>query len=201
MAVTQLERTTQVSLTTRAGDTAWVSALAPGDQQPVREVFEGLSDRSRYFRFLASTPRLSGTAARHLADVDHQRHVALVATVDGRTAGIGRYVRYAGNPREADIAIAVVDAQQRRGLGRLLLAALGAVASRSGVETFTYLVHPQNDACVALLRPVAGLLTLSDGELVGSGPVPARLLPEEAASQLVGLVRVTPTRWCRGAST
>jgi GNAT superfamily N-acetyltransferase len=190
MAVTQLERpTAHLPLTTRAGVTAWLSALAPGDQQPVREVFDGLSDRSRYFRFMASTPRLTGSAARQLAGVDHRRHVALVATVDGRTVGIGRYVREADNPRQADIAIAVVDAEQRRGLGSLLLAALGAVASSSGVATFTYLVHPQNQACVALLRPLGGALTLADGELVGSGPVPTSLLPPEAASALVRLVR------------
>lgn len=200
MAVTQLERTSQVALTTRVGDTAWLWALSPGDERPVREVFEGLSDRSRYFRFLASTPRLSGTAARRLAAVDHQWHVALVASVDGRTAGIARYVRSGQEPRTADIAIAVVDAQHRRGLGSLLLAALGAVASRSGVETFTYLAHPENEACVALLRPVGGTLTLEDGDLVGAGPVPANLLPEGVASRLVGLVRVTPTRWCQGAS-
>jgi GNAT superfamily N-acetyltransferase len=175
-------------LTTRGGDTAWLSALAPGDQEPVRAVFDGLSDRSRYFRFLVATPRMSGFAARRLSDVDHRRHVALVATVEGRAAGIGRYVREADDPRRAEIAFAVVDALQGRGLGNLLLAALGAVAADHGVTTFTYLVHQGNAASLALLRRIGGTSTRLDGDLVGSGPVPASLLAPETARQLARLV-------------
>lgn len=186
----ELEPATQsLPFTIRSGDTAWISAMSSGDQHPVRAVFDGLSDRSRYFRFLVATPRLSGVAARYLSDVDHRRHVALVATVDGRAAGIGRYVRDAADPRRAEIAFAVVDTLQGRGLGTLLLAALGAVAADQGVTTFTYLVHPGNAASLALLRQIGGTYAQLDGDLVGSGPVPARLLPPEPATRLLRLVR------------
>ena len=192
MSILQLSpqrRTTPgVALTTRAGDPVWLAALAPGDQEPVVEVFEGLSDRSRYFRFLASTPRLSVSAARHLAGVDHDRHVALVASIDERAVGIGRYVRERDHPHRAEVALAVVDAHHGRGLGVLLLSALGAVAADRGVTTFSYAVHPQNQACLGLLGSVRASLTSEDGELTGAGPVPAGLLPPHAVAELVRLV-------------
>lgn len=174
---------------TPSGTTAWLSVLESRNEQPVRDVFEGLSARSRYFRFLVATPRLPAYAARYLAEVGSRRHVALVATVDGRPAGIARYVLDAEDPRSAEVAFAVVDAQQRRGIGSLLLAALGAVAADAGVETFTYLVHPDNQACVALLGSIGGTFTELDGELVGWAPVPADLLLPQTAYDLVQLVR------------
>lgn len=190
MSCVELERAIPcLPLTIRSGDIAWLSVLSPGDQQPVRAVFDGLSDRSRYFRFLVATPRLSGAAARHLSDVDHRRHVALVATVDGRTAGIGRFIREPADPRRAEIAFAVVDELQGRGLGSLLLAALGAVAADHGVTTFTYLVHPRNDASLALLRRIDGTFAELDGDVVGSAPVPSGLLRPDTATQIVHVVR------------
>lgn len=192
----ELERAARsLPLQIRNGQTAWLSALSPGDQQPVRAVFDGLSDHSRFFRFLVATPRLSEAAARYLSDVDHRRHVALVATVEGDVAGIGRFVREEADPRRAEIAFAVVDARQGRGLGTLLLAALGAVAADHGVTTFTYSVHPGNDASLALLRQMGGTFAQLGGDLVGSGPVPTSRLHPDTAAQLVRLVRdATRTR-------
>jgi GNAT superfamily N-acetyltransferase len=177
-----------VPLTTWTGDPVWLAPLAPGDQEPVVEVFAGLSDQSRYLRFLASTPRLSVTAARHLAAVDQDRHVALVASVDGRAVGIGRYVRETDHPRRAEVALAVVDSHNRRGLGHLLLSALGEVAAGRGVTTFSYVVHPQNRPCLRLLGSVRASLTIEDGELTGVGPAPTGVLPPHASAELVRLV-------------
>ena len=95
------------------------------------DVFEGMSAQSRCFRFLAPMWRLPDFAIRHLADVDHQRHVALVAELDGRPVAIGRYFRDVDDPTVAEVSLAVADEHQGRGIGTRLLAGLGAVGRRT----------------------------------------------------------------------
>lgn len=199
MAITQLDRTSPgatvaasryagVPVLLRSGDTAWLSPLSPGHRKPVLDVFDGMSDRSRYFRFMASTPRLTESFARQLAAVDSHRHVAIVASIGGAPVAIGRYIRTAADPSSADVALAVADVHQGRGLGTLLLAALGEVAADNAIVCFTYSVHPQNAACLALLNATGGELVLDDGDYVGAGPVPTGTLPESVAAQLRRMV-------------
>jgi GNAT superfamily N-acetyltransferase len=192
-------RTEGVRLRLRpGGETMVLGPLVPGDRRPGREVFDAMSDRSRYFRFLAPTPRLPQSIARYLADVDHVRHVVLVARIeDGageRSVGIGRYVRDRREPTIADVALAVGDAHQGRGIGRMLLAALGAVAGSNGVTEFSYYVHSANDACLALLRPLPEWTQqLDDGGIAGRSAVPTGLLPQRQATRLTHLVATRRT--------
>jgi GNAT superfamily N-acetyltransferase len=50
--------------------------------------------------------------------------------------GVSRYVRIPEEPEVAEAAVAVVDDYQGRGLGALLLEALGAVALENGITRF-----------------------------------------------------------------
>jgi RimJ/RimL family protein N-acetyltransferase len=112
-------------------------AIRPDDRVRLQDSHARLSPASRYRRFMAAKPRLSGADARYLADVDGHDHVAVVATVtDGgaeRIIGVGRVVRIAGEPGVGEFAIVVGDAWQNRGLGSLLLAALGEAAQAQGI--------------------------------------------------------------------
>ena len=58
-----------------------------------------------------------------------------------RIVGVARYDRVAGTD-VAEIAVAVVDEFQRRGLGGALLAILARVAREHGIKTFTLIVLP-----------------------------------------------------------
>lgn len=203
MTTTELERprsrstshpTHAVPVTTRSGETAWLAPLTPGDQGPLHEVFDGLSDMSRFYRFMVATPRLSAGAARHLARVDQRCHVAIVAGAGdpahgrGGATGIGRYIEDPHRPWLAEVALAVVDERHGRGIGRLLLGALGAVAARRGVTHFSYVVHPHNTACLALLESSGATFVADDGTLAGLGRLPTGGIPSGAAAALSGLV-------------
>ena len=151
--------------------------LDRGDRDTLQQVFDGLSADSRYLRFLTPTPRLSERLLQYLADVDHDRHAAWVAELDGQPVGIGRYVRDRAAPTVAEFAVEVIDAHHGRGLGRLLLNVLGAVAAANGVETFSYLFSPANVVSLAMVRPHLHSRRLVDGAIEGRGPVPGRNLP------------------------
>ncbi|MDN5858134.1 MAG: GNAT family N-acetyltransferase [Pseudonocardia sp.] len=133
--------------------------LTPDDGAAVDAVFAGLSSRSRYLRFHTPVPRLSGAMRAALLDVDGHDRVALVAEVrrPGRWArdpvGIGRLYR-TGSAGEAELAVAVVDAWQGRGIGRSLLTELGGLARDLGHDRLFGLVLPENGAVVGLLLRV-----------------------------------------------
>ncbi|WP_434440686.1 GNAT family N-acetyltransferase [Lentzea sp. E54] len=120
--------------------------------EAVDAVFAGLSARSRYLRFHSPTPRLTASARRVLADVDGERHAAVCARIGGEPVGIARLIRT--SECGAEIAVAVIDLWQRRGVGRRLLEELTAVAARMNVAELHGDVLPDNLAMLALVRKV-----------------------------------------------
>lgn len=126
------------------------------DDLAVDAVFDGLSPQSRYLRFHGPTPRLTGSVRRHLLDVDGRSRAALVAEArtnrGWRTAGIARLI--AVSPGRAELAVAVVDAWQGRGVGRRLVAALGDLARDLGYRELYGDALRENTHVVRLLRSV-----------------------------------------------
>ncbi|GAA0940555.1 GNAT family N-acetyltransferase [Pseudonocardia zijingensis] len=119
----------------------------------VDAVVAGLSPRSRYLRFHAPVPRLPAALRATLVDVDGSRHAALVAEVAG-AGPIGLAQVFRAGSGAADVAVAVVDAWQRRGVGRLLLTALAAHAEEIGYTELHGSVLPENEAMQRLARRV-----------------------------------------------
>ncbi|MGI5129470.1 N-acetyltransferase family protein [Pseudonocardia sp. CA-107938] len=113
-------------------------------------VFAGLSVRSRYLRFHSPIPVLTPDLRRVLLPIDGHRRLAVAAWCGRVPLGIARVTVTA--PGTADIAVAVVDAWQRRGLGRRLLAAVARLAERAGVTELQGAVLPDNVAMLGLVR-------------------------------------------------
>jgi GNAT superfamily N-acetyltransferase len=159
------------------GGTAMLRPLDRGESEPLLAVFDGMSDWSRYRRYLVGMPRLPKPMLDALTNVDGCRHAAWLATVDGRPSGIGRYVRDSADT--ADLAFEVVDEQQGRGLGSALLDTVATLARANGLTRITATVHPANSASVHLLRRFGLALHLDDGVLEGEAPLrlpdPARV--------------------------
>ncbi|MGE0295779.1 N-acetyltransferase family protein [Pseudonocardia sp.] len=139
------------------------------DDPAVDAVFAGLSERSRYLRFHAPAPRLTAAVRRHLHDVDGRHHAGLVAEVRGvlgtRAVGISRIIGGAGD--RAELAVAVVDAWQGRGVGRMLLTDLAVLARDLGHRELHGDVLAENTGVVTLLRSVfPGTRHTRDGGVV-----------------------------------
>jgi len=75
-----------------------------------------------------------------------------VNRADGRGVGVARYIRDAADPEAADLAVTVIDAWQRRGLGSELLARLSHRARQEGIRWFTALTSTDNEMVACLLR-------------------------------------------------
>jgi RimJ/RimL family protein N-acetyltransferase len=121
-----------------------------------------LGPESRYRRFFSPVHELGAGQVRYLTEVDHRTHEALIAIDPSSAQGLGvaRFVRSGTDPRAAEVAVAVVDSWQGRGLGTALLEALAARAHEEGVERFTASVLADNPAMLGLLR------NLGDTEVV-----------------------------------
>jgi GNAT superfamily N-acetyltransferase len=116
-----------------------VRPIVPTDREPLADAFGRLSDRSRRQRFLGPKPRLSARELDYLTDVDHVTHEALVAIDEttGQIVGVGRYATGSGGGAAADLALAVTDAWQRRGIGHGLAVRLVERARANGITRLT----------------------------------------------------------------
>ena len=134
-----------------------IRPLEDGETAPVLAVFDGLGARSRELRFMSPKFRLTTTDVCHLTHVDGVDRVALVAELpDGRPIGIARFVRHACDHAAADVAVAVVDSWQRRGIGAQLAGALATWARRVAVRRFTIDMLRDNHGALRLMRHAGG---------------------------------------------
>jgi acetyltransferase len=115
------------------GSRVHVRPIRPEDADLELRFFAGLSERSRYHRFMQHLPELPPRMLARFTQLDYDRELALVALDDGKFVAVGRY---APNPdgRTAEFALTVADAWQNRGLGRALLQRLCDAARAAGYE-------------------------------------------------------------------
>lgn len=131
------------------------------DAEHILDLYRRLSPQSRFFRFLAPVPRLTPGLCHRLTDLDPDRVLVRLAFLDGRCVGEARLVR--GEPG-AELALAVADEHQRRGIGgELFRLALQDAAEHLGVATVDLCVHPQNRPMLRLLHAARAQLRLVDG--------------------------------------
>jgi RimJ/RimL family protein N-acetyltransferase len=138
----------------RDGSAVLIRQVRSTDAALLADGFGRLSAASRQMRFLGVKKELSAAELRYFTDVDHHDHEALAAVdrVGGHGVGIARYVRDAGDPQVAEVAVTIVDDWQGRGLSTELLAALSDRARQEGIRRFTALADAGNGAVAALLR-------------------------------------------------
>ena len=135
----------------RHGPTLLVRPLERGDVATVSAVFGRLGDQSRRARFNGPKPCLTSAELKQLAAVDHSHH-ALVAYVEGDPQPVA-IARLARNDHDsAEIAFAVADSYQHRGIGSALAVELIADARAAGITEITALASSDNPATLALLR-------------------------------------------------
>src|SRR5919108_2987844 len=123
----------------RDGSTVHLRPVRPEDYEAVHEFLRGLSDTSRWFRFFSGSANLE-QAARWASEVDYRRRYGLVATAGAQIMAHAGYQLTDGD--RAEVAFAVADRFQGRGLGTILLGHLAEMAGEGGVNVFEAEVLP-----------------------------------------------------------
>src|SRR6187551_872915 len=143
-----------VDVILRDGGTLRLREPGESDRGGLVRFFEELSQRSLFLRF-HGIPRVDARLVEPVLDPDWAERGALLAAVaeDGedRIVALANYVRLR-DPRTAEVAFAVADELQGRGIATRLLERLAASATDAGIEEFVAEVMLDN---AAMLRVFA----------------------------------------------
>ena len=146
----------------------FIREIRSTDKANLARGLEGMSEESRYKRFLGPKPSLSEAELRYLTEVDGHDHHALVAVSAGQEeqiVAVARYVRLPDDPLAAEAAITVCDDVQGKGLGSLLARRISDAARENGIERITATIASDNRPALALMRQIDARLA---GAPVGS---------------------------------
>lgn len=123
-----------------------IRAIQADDKPLLLHHFNSLSERAIYHRFFGMKRSLGEADLRHLTELDFVNHVGLAATMEHqgqeRFIGVGRYLK--GEGTTAEVAFAVLDEYQGRGIGTLLLRHLAHLARGNGIKKFGAVVMGDN---------------------------------------------------------
>jgi acyl-CoA synthetase (NDP forming)/GNAT superfamily N-acetyltransferase len=140
-----------VHIALRDGSTAHVRPVVPADAPALRQFLGGLSEQSRWLRFFSLGVNLDRAAERAAAG-DRPEGYGLIVTTGAEQRVVAHAVFELERPDRAEVAFAVADEMQGRGLATVLLAHLAQVAAARGITTFTATVLPENRRMISVFR-------------------------------------------------
>ena len=139
----------------RDGSTLRLRSAEADDADIVLEFFRRLSPESRYLRFQGAGGVELPTVQRFVGgDWDATGSLLAERTPDGgepEVVALATFVRLR-DPRRAEVAFAVADSLQGRGVGTRLLERLAVHAAVAGIDEFVAQVLPQNAAMLRVFH-------------------------------------------------
>jgi acetyltransferase len=145
-----------------------IRPIRPEDAEIEQTFVRGLSQESKYLRFVSALRELSPSMLARFTQIDYDREMALIAVLeqDARETEIG-VARYVINPDgvSCEFALVIADEWQHKGIGHKLMDALMDIARDKGLKRMEGDVLASN-------RNMLGLVT-SLGFTVGEGEEPS----------------------------
>ena len=135
----------------RDGSTLAVRPIRADDEADLARFYTELSLESRVFRFFAAVAN-ADASVKKMVEVDYSARYGIVASAgeEHRIVGHAMYVAIAA--RKAELALAVADAYQGKGLGTILLGQLAEAAAAAGIQVLEAVVRPENHRMLEVLR-------------------------------------------------
>ncbi|MBB3018757.1 GNAT superfamily N-acetyltransferase [Microvirga lupini] len=132
----------------RDGRTVKIRAIRTADRAGLLAAIGRTSDQSLYRRFFTFKHGFTDQEVDFYVNVDFVSHVALVAVLeeDGQPVIVGGARYIVGPPGQAEVAFAVDDGHQGKGIGAVLLRHLVSLARNAGLSALTADVLPNNTA-------------------------------------------------------
>jgi len=165
----------------RDGSTLRLQAPAPVDFDDIKAFYDGLSPESRYLRFHGIGR--TDTVARADAEASGVDRLALISRHDGRVVAVASYDGLR-EPGVAEVAFAVADDDQRRGIGMRMLEQLAAIAADRGIHRFDAEVVDANGPMLRVFEH-AGFAVRRRGSF-GEVTVSLDITPTEGLLERIG---------------
>lgn len=168
----------------RDGRPLVIRPMVAGERPAVAALFAGLSPESRAHRFHSAAVTIT-PATLDLVTAGH----ALVADLGGHLVALGSYVA-PPDATQAELALAVADAEQGCGIGTALAARLVRDAQRAGLRQLRAEVVGSNRRMLQLLQRLDCRMTSI--RAMGALTVYVELCPESAAARRRVAGRIEP---------
>jgi acyl-CoA synthetase (NDP forming)/GNAT superfamily N-acetyltransferase len=133
----------------RDGTTMRLESTRPEDYEEIRAFYDALSSESRYFRFHGYGR--TEVLARMEADATGADRLAVIARHGDRVVAAASYDGLR-EPGVAEVAFAVADEYQHRGIGMRMLEQLAAVAAERGIHRFDAEVMAANRSMLGVFE-------------------------------------------------
>lgn len=149
--------------------------LGKDDREKFVEGFSKLSQKSIYKRFFGFLKKLTDEQIDGFLNTDKKDHIAWAAwdfvgdEIFG--VGVGRFKRSLTNPKEAEMALTVIDEYQGKGVGAVLLAILYYLAGKSDTEILTGIILPDNVKLIRRFRELGATIIWAGSEYEMTLPV------------------------------
>jgi acetyltransferase len=134
-----------------------IRPIRPEDATIEQSFVRGLSDRSRYFRFMQGLNELTQEMLIRFTQLDYNRELALIAILeeDGKEIELG-VSRYVMNPDgdSCEFALVVADKWQNKGIGTRLMNVLMDAAQQRGIRRMESEILANNNP---MLKLISGL--------------------------------------------
>jgi acyl-CoA hydrolase/GNAT superfamily N-acetyltransferase len=141
--------------TTKTGLEIFLRPIKITDEPLLKKFVYSLSEQSIYRRFFSRRVEMPHSFLQKLVAVDYTKNMAILAILDPgdqeEIIGVGRYF-INGDTHRAEVAFAVLDDYQNKGVGRELLAYLIYLGKKKGLLGFTASVLAENEPMLHLFR-------------------------------------------------
>lgn len=171
----------------RDGTTLRLRPPRAEDADEIVEFFAAMSERSRYLRF-HGLPALGRGLVEPWVEPNWSDVGALIGALgepgEERVVALASYARLR-EPATAEVAFAVADDLQGRGVGTRLLEQLAALAGEAGIERFVAVVMPENRPMLAVFEDAGFKIAraLEGGEIEVRFPIGATATYQEAVDE------------------
>ena len=151
-----VETENRLEVTLRDGTPVIARPLVPEDRPALAEAYRRLSPEARYHRFWTHTGEVVGEKMLdQVLAQDPESHVTwtvLEPTRDFPPVGGASWWREMHDPSQAELSAMVLDADQGRGVGTLLLALMWLTAYRAGIARLVAYVQAENRQAARWMR-------------------------------------------------
>lgn len=141
----------EATVVLRDGSTLTVRPIRQDDSAELARFYSSLSLESRVFRFFAAVAN-ADSSVKGMVQIDYTTSYGIVAIAGAQPQIVGHAMYVQIEARKAELALAVADAYQGRGLGTILLGQLAEAAAAAGLDMLEAVVRPENHRMLQMLR-------------------------------------------------